>query len=180
MSGYIGRNIQSMTSQQLILPRISALDPAGPLYYPEVGTTHLRSTDALFVDVIHTDAGFLGSPETTGTVDFWPNGGSRIQPGCPELAFPFLSMQGNIAIRYGYNNTTVNSRLFDADRCSHSRSWRLWAESLVTNDPHAFDSVLAASWTAFQNGDYFDSTPIQMGINCPLKYVPSAITNHRF
>jgi len=58
------------------------LDPAGPLYnflYPP-----LTSSDARFVDIIHTDYGFYGIAKITGTVDFFPNGGERIQPGCPK------------------------------------------------------------------------------------------------
>jgi len=58
------------------------LDPAGPLYnflYPT-----LMSSDARFVDIVHTDYGFYGIAKITGTVDFFPNGGERIQPGCPK------------------------------------------------------------------------------------------------
>jgi len=36
------------------------------------------------VDIIHTDCGVYGVAKNTGTVDFFPNGGKRIQPGCPE------------------------------------------------------------------------------------------------
>lgn len=34
------------------------------------------------VDIIHSDRGVYGYPISTGTVDFYPNGGARYQPGC--------------------------------------------------------------------------------------------------
>lgn len=43
---------------------------------------HLSWADAAFVDVIHTDGGHLGFPNPIGHADFYPNGGSRRQPGC--------------------------------------------------------------------------------------------------
>jgi len=68
--------------------RISALDPAFPLFYPG---THLSASDADFVDVIHTDAWLYGAPTSTGTADFWPNGGTSLQPGCPKRNYKMLS-----------------------------------------------------------------------------------------
>lgn len=47
---------------------------------------HIGENDAEFVDIIHTDAGVYGAPVRTGSVDFWPNGGKSIQPGCPRFA----------------------------------------------------------------------------------------------
>lgn len=41
----------------------------------------LDAGDAVFVDIIHSAAGYLGQPGPTGHVDFYPNGGSQ-QPGC--------------------------------------------------------------------------------------------------
>ncbi len=59
----------------------SILDPAGPDFYTSDTPDRLDASDALFVDVIHTDGaprmvsgfGYLGP---LGHVDFYPNGGS--------------------------------------------------------------------------------------------------------
>ncbi|XP_015588417.1 lipase member H-A [Cephus cinctus] len=104
VSGYIGRSLN------FTIPRITGLDPAGPLFnYLE---SPLSAKDAQFVDIIHTDYGFYGIAHVTGTVDFFPNGGRRIQPGCP----------------FYYH---VMSK---GDFCSHHRSWKFYAESLLIED----------------------------------------------
>lgn len=65
--------------------RISGLDPAGPNFESDAANARnsLKKYDAEFVDVIHGDAGFYGISKSIGTVDFWPNNGTRIQRGCP-------------------------------------------------------------------------------------------------
>lgn len=75
--------------------RISALDPAFPLFYTGGLTNHLKKSDAEFVDVIHTDAWIYGAPVSTGTADFWPNGGTTLQPGCPKRNYKMLTDNGN-------------------------------------------------------------------------------------
>lgn len=76
--------------------RISALDPALPLFYPPTNATQtINVNDAVLVDVIHTDAGNYGAPVNTGCVDFVVNGGTRFQPGCPVGNFTFLDPNGN-------------------------------------------------------------------------------------
>ncbi|KAL0901740.1 hypothetical protein ABMA27_006918 [Loxostege sticticalis] len=59
--------------------RITALDPAGPLW--ENNRDRLVKTDAQYVEVIHTNTVFLGFHDPCGDADFYPNGG-RIMPGC--------------------------------------------------------------------------------------------------
>lgn len=51
------------------------------------------------VDVIHTDAGLYGAPRSTGTVDFWPNSGKTLQPGCPKRDYKLLTDIGKIRDR---------------------------------------------------------------------------------
>ncbi|EDW02793.1 GH10839 [Drosophila grimshawi] len=109
-----------------IFSEISALDPAFPLFYLNAGIIkHLSKDDAEFVDVIHTDAWHYGAPFSTGTADFWPNGGTAPQPGCQ------------------------NEMLNPIDLCSHQRSWWFWAESVSDRFPEKFNAVAAENWILF-------------------------------
>lgn len=81
MTGYIGRTIKSRSNNNFVLPRLTGLDPAGPAFYPTLQYKPLTLNDAVFVDIIHTDAYSFGQSVSSGTADFWPNGG-RSQPGC--------------------------------------------------------------------------------------------------
>lgn len=69
--------------------RILILDPAGPEFYASSNADRLDASDALFVDVLHTDgapravSGF-GHLDELGHVDFYPNGGSA-QPSNFEI-----------------------------------------------------------------------------------------------
>lgn len=65
------------------------MDPAAPLFESQDPRARLDSTDAMFVDVIHSNGenlilGGLGSWQPMGHVDFYPNGG-RMQKGCTNL-----------------------------------------------------------------------------------------------
>lgn len=42
----------------------------------------LDTSDAEFVDVIHTAGGTAGFYDALGHADFYPNGGTSVQPGC--------------------------------------------------------------------------------------------------
>lgn len=76
-----------MTSGRL--GRITGLDPALPgIHLLTSNKTRLDSTDALFVDIIHSCGGLLGFLQPLGIVDFYPNAGTAVQPGCcciPEI-----------------------------------------------------------------------------------------------
>lgn len=122
--------------------RITALDPAYPLYFGPFA--HLTAVDGSFVDIIHTDSGRLvtfkskyngtsfilinedyikkiilsfryGHPDSLGHADFFPNNGVREQPYCLT----------------GMDNGT-------ADFCSHHMSYRYWAESAKPGQENIF------------------------------------------
>ncbi|XP_071493846.1 inactive pancreatic lipase-related protein 1-like [Diadema antillarum] len=89
--------------------RITGTDPAGPLYKADGPECRLDPTDALFVDVIHSDGNDrigLGTSLPMGHQDFYPNGG-RHQSAC----------------RYGA----------DLGGCSHNLSPRYLTESVRAN-----------------------------------------------
>lgn len=94
MAGIIGRNVMKKSGGVMKLARISGLDPAFPTFYPSIGTSPINKKDAKFVDIIHTDAWLYGAPVSTGTVDFWPNSGRTLQPGCPRRTYKALSDNG--------------------------------------------------------------------------------------
>lgn len=66
------------------LPRIIALDPAGPLFVARPIDKRLNATDAEIVEVVHSNGGTFGFSKACGTIDFFANGGSS-QPGCKPV-----------------------------------------------------------------------------------------------
>ena len=96
IAGLIGRQIRDKSSNEFVVKRITGLDPAYPLFYPEFFFKPISKEDADFVDIIHTDAWLYGAPTATGTVDFWPNGGNVPQPGCPLRNFQLWTDDGKI------------------------------------------------------------------------------------
>ncbi|KAG5669188.1 hypothetical protein PVAND_017082 [Polypedilum vanderplanki] len=138
LAGALGRNIKEKSYQTKKLFRISALDPAFPGFYPSTVYKALNKFDAKFVDVIHTNGMEMGAPVSTGSVDFWPNSGKNLQPGC------------GLGIR-----------------CSHHRSWRFWAETVESNKGKIFPAVKCASWSDFKARKCDFDEVTYMGIDCP-------------
>ncbi|KAI5745707.1 hypothetical protein M8J76_013563 [Diaphorina citri] len=101
--------------------RITGLDPALPLFSSNI-TGRLDSTDATFVDIIHTCGGYLGYYQPCGHVDFYPNGGTFIQPGCG----------------------------WDIGTCSHTRSYMFFTESIRTKI--GFYARQCNSWSDYKKG----------------------------
>ena len=62
----------------------TGLDPAGPVFARRDRKVRLDSTDAKFVDVLHSSfLYFIGVKGRAGDADFYVNGGGA-QPGCPS------------------------------------------------------------------------------------------------
>ncbi|KAF7286365.1 hypothetical protein GWI33_005661 [Rhynchophorus ferrugineus] len=80
----LGAHICGMISNHLTIKqhKIVGLDPARPLI-DRYANKYFRLTkdDAHHVQIIHTNAGFLGEVNQVGHIDFCVNGGMR-QPGC--------------------------------------------------------------------------------------------------
>lgn len=136
----LGGQLAGVTAKDLDfkLPRITALDPALPGFTFD-GIPNLGPKDAEFVDVIHTDSGFFGFDQRIGHIDFFPNNGTRVQPGCPSYVVG----------------------IYDA-HCSHHRSWDFFAESLLNET--AFPAVPCDNWTKFTKGECKSTDTAYMGI----------------
>ncbi|XP_076229837.1 endothelial lipase-like isoform X2 [Nomia melanderi] len=109
--------------------RITGLDAAYPLYMNAGREGHLTAADAMFVDVIHTDGGNFGFPNPLGHVDFYPNGGKPIQPGCNL---------GSVIRR------TISRLINEYIVCGHNRAWMLYVESVM--NPFGFPASVCPKW----------------------------------
>ncbi|XP_060791279.1 lipase member H isoform X2 [Neoarius graeffei] len=77
ISGFTGANLNGS------IGRITALDPAGPLFRGKSPDERLDPSDAQLVDALHTDMDAFGYRDPLGHIDYYANGGSD-QPGCPK------------------------------------------------------------------------------------------------
>ncbi|XP_037559604.1 phospholipase A1 isoform X1 [Dermacentor silvarum] len=124
VAGFFGRNIKRNTGT--LIARITALDPAGPLFNDT--DVCVCPEDATFVDVIHTSGGYehqpwqLGLLRPAGHVDFYVNG-AKDQPGC-----------------------------FGSALCDHIRAPLLFLESLVNKACRMVSRPCRAGFAAFLRG----------------------------
>lgn len=75
MISYSERNLNLLIQEYF--SAYIGLGPAGPYFSYTDPVVGLDPSDARFVDVIHTDAGLLGTSQNVGDVDFYPTGGSK-------------------------------------------------------------------------------------------------------
>ncbi|XP_022814507.1 lipase member H-like [Spodoptera litura] len=123
----LGAHVMGIAASQtkMRVNRITGLDPARPFFeFPSHlnDSEKLDSSDADFVDIIHTCGGLLGFLSPIGTADFYPNNGVAPQPGCEDIV-----------------------KFFDG--CSHGRSFYYFMESVKY--PKSFPTYQCESWNDF-------------------------------
>ncbi|XP_025414335.1 uncharacterized protein LOC112686331 isoform X2 [Sipha flava] len=138
-AGYAGAELKNLS-------RITGLDPAGPLFENQDPKTRLDSTDAKFVDVIHSNGenlilGGLGAWQPMGHVDYYPNGG-RMQKGCSNL---FVGAVTDII----WSAPEVYGRSL----CNHRRAYKFFTDSVSPGC--AFPAVPCESYEKFLEGECF-------------------------
>lgn len=141
------------------------MDPAGPGFYIIVAA--LKATDASHVVTIHTDAGILGTATGDGIADFWPNGGTRYQPGCP-IVDPKLMHAGMHYIDLIKDQILlplIKRFIPFTVTCSHARSCKFYAESLLNET--AFIAVPCKSYLYFKLGMCYSKENVVMGFATP-------------
>nr|XP_020441019.1 lipase member H-like [Monopterus albus] len=80
LAGFVGANLKGK------IGHITGLDPAGQMFISATLEERLDPSDAMFVDVLHTDMNSFGMRGAHGHIDFYANGGAD-QPGCPRTIF---------------------------------------------------------------------------------------------
>ncbi|XP_019881701.2 phospholipase A1 isoform X1 [Aethina tumida] len=137
--GFISKRIKKETGQTI--PRIIALDPAGPLFTTRPEDKRLNKNDAKVVHVVHSNGGTFGYHDSIGTIDFFPNGGSS-QPGCKQIDL--------------FDPSSISDPVF----CDHRRAWKYFAEAVL--NPGTFIAKKCESWSKFKR-DKCDNVTVSMG-----------------
>ncbi|XP_068424465.1 inactive pancreatic lipase-related protein 1-like [Clinocottus analis] len=137
------------------LARITGLDPAEPYFQDTDAAVRLDTSDAAFVDVIHTDGlpfnsklG-LGMSQPVGHIDFYPNGG-ELMPGC----------SANKGRPTDLDAFWEGTKKFDA--CNHARAYEYYSESTVKS--RGFVGFPCSDKDSFAAGKCFPCA----GDSCPL------------
>ncbi|XP_050520002.1 uncharacterized protein LOC126893645 [Daktulosphaira vitifoliae] len=159
----LGAHICGMMSNHLTHKqhKIIGLDPARPLV-DRYGTNEFRLTrdDANMVQVIHTNAGFLGEVPQVGHVDFCVNGG-RLQPSC-------INEPRNIRNKY-CSPFTQNDHLADLRcraRCSHFLGACFFAATVSEKGKRHMGVPCTTSCQPFPKGVIKNSL-VSMGFHTP-------------
>ncbi|KAL0880769.1 hypothetical protein ABMA27_001970 [Loxostege sticticalis] len=110
------------------IDRITGLDPARPLFEIPLMEPNYRldTSDADFVDIIHTCGGIYGYKNSHGHADFYPNSGKPAQPGCEG----------------------VQQKL---EACSHGRAHEFFLESIDSTT--GFFAYPCENWKDFERGE---------------------------
>lgn len=146
LCGYAGYYLQKDFG--LTLGRITALDPAEPLFTDTDPIVRLDRTDANYVDVIHTDtvpftSGGLGMRMPIGHVDFYPNGGFN-NPGCDSPVQEYI-MQEKGSLFWGVQQFVS---------CNHIRAHQFMTDSIRSKCP--FNGISCDNYDDFKEGYCFD------------------------
>lgn len=184
----LGAHICGFVGKKTKLARISAMDPAGPLFKGASAYGRLDKGDADYVDVLHGD-GLIGIQDELGHKDFYPNGGAK-QPNCSPIGRKrrFVDFSGvldsiNQNLNIGGIFNTVNEKLnFGAIYngimsnlnnlrtqakyfvgCSHLRVTYLFAESI--NSDCKFYAVKCSNYNGYKNLQCDPYVGAEMGFN---------------
>uniref|UniRef100_A0A8C5MDU1 Triacylglycerol lipase n=1 Tax=Leptobrachium leishanense TaxID=445787 RepID=A0A8C5MDU1_9ANUR len=115
--------------------KITGLDPAHPYFEDTPAEVRLDTSDAFFVEVMHTDTGSplgVGIKNPNGHRDIYPNGGKQM-PGCP--------------------NKISAITLVDILACNHLRAIHYYTASI--RHPGGFLAYPCDSYKAFKEGSCF-------------------------
>ncbi|XP_055298643.1 uncharacterized protein LOC129566587 isoform X2 [Sitodiplosis mosellana] len=159
----LGAHVSGFAGSELPgLRRITGLDPAGPLFESQHIKARLDSSDANFVDVIHSNGenlilGGLGSWQPMGDADFYPNGG-RVQTGCSNIFVGAVT-------DFIWSPSVVEGRSL----CNHRRAYKFFIDSIASKclfpafPCDTYDDFLKGNCFPCDESNYNDSRCGNMG-----------------
>lgn len=126
IAGYCAKHFN--TTQ---IARVTGLDPASPYFEGCPPIVRLDSTDAIYVDILHSNAqkvvgdlGSLGMMEPIGHVDYYPNG-ALSQPGCQVTEGNFNLACNHLASQAYFTDSIRNRCKYTAYPCSNYDEFKL-------------------------------------------------------
>ena len=152
LMGYIGQSTNTTCSQKI--GRITGLDPSGLFFVDTPRSNRLDSTDANFVQVVHTNGGMFGFLGKCGHADFFANCGS-IQRSC--------NMQEGVYKIIGLLPSPYNKLI--SVYCYHMRAIDLWIEAINSDKLQAYPCAYCPLGCPPIFSFY--STKTTMGETCP-------------
>ncbi|XP_034754986.1 inactive pancreatic lipase-related protein 1-like [Etheostoma cragini] len=156
------------------LARITGLDPTEPYFQDTDASVRLDTSDAAFVDVIHTDGSpfksklGLGLSQSVGHIDFYPNGG-ELMPGC----------SANNGLPSSLDAFWEGTKKFDA--CNHARAYEYYSESFYKRQ--GFVAYPCPNEDSFAAGKCFpcaDDTCPQMGYYADRFTVTNGVSETKY
>ncbi|CAG0895633.1 unnamed protein product [Cyprideis torosa] len=176
IAGYAGNEYNRYSTDRgnpRTVNRITGLDPASFAFENTDPRVRLDPTDALFVDVIHTDAlpNFgLGAAQQMGHVDLYPNEGF-LQPGCRQTVFNYIT--DPVLVDVTQTRFSFVEFIYDYFGCDTYRSAYLYLESIpkaktpIADAPCPMQYFRCPSWASFQEGQCLGDKMSGLGPDVP-------------
>ncbi|XP_030383959.1 inactive pancreatic lipase-related protein 1 [Scaptodrosophila lebanonensis] len=153
----LGAQVAGMSANYLKrkLKRITGLDPAGPGFMTAWSHEKLDSSDADFVDVIHTDPFFFSLLPPMGHADFYPNLEHFNQLGCSYVSkWRFYNCNHYRAAIY-YGESIQSTRGFWSQQCG---GWLDFFLHRCSRYSHMSDTQMGYFVSENATGSYFLTT----------------------
>ncbi|OWA52475.1 putative Pancreatic lipase-related protein 2 [Hypsibius exemplaris] len=138
--------------------KITALDPAGPIFEGGHSDALLSIGDADFVAGVHGNAvslflGGFGLYTRVGDIDFYPNGGQH-QPGCQHIVTGVISS----ILQFDWGSVPESAK------CNHNRAIEFAIESVDSTCAGTHVSYACDSFDDFKDGKCFGGETGDMGL----------------
>lgn len=128
IAGNFGKTIFNNVNSKI--KQIIAMDPASPCF-SNCKNKPINKNDAQFVQVIHTDAGYLGMYHRVGHIDWLINSGFSPQPNCTTSSAIDSHVCSHV---YSFTITALSAKLDNKLYGLKCKSYGLYKNNLCANN----------------------------------------------